>query len=81
MKFNNDRNLTYSCVYTPRFEGQYRVIIKFSNKEIPKSPYTVNVEAKPGDAGKCSAAGPGLEKTGNMVGKKTHFELHTKGWS
>lgn len=23
--FNNDRNLTYSCVYTPTMEGQYRV--------------------------------------------------------
>ena len=23
--FNNDRNMTYSCVYVPTMEGEYRV--------------------------------------------------------
>lgn len=62
-------------------EGQYRVIVKFSTKEIPKSPFTVNIESQPGDANKCSAVGPGIEKTGNMIGKKTHFEVLTRGES
>ena len=48
VNFNNDRNLTYSCVYTPTMEGEYRVIVKFATKEIPKSPYKVNVDAMPG---------------------------------
>ena len=66
-------------VYKPTMEGQYRVIIKFAGTEIPKSPYTVGIEGAVGDASKCSAAGPGLEKSGNMVGKKTYFEVFTKG--
>ena len=49
VNFNNDRNLTYSCVYTPTMEGEYRVIVKFATKEIPKSPYKVNVDAMPGN--------------------------------
>jgi len=76
--FNNDRNLTYSCSYTPTMEGSYKVIIKFANKEIPKSPFTVTVEGQAGDATKVTASGPGLERTGNMVGKKAHFEVFTK---
>ncbi|XP_013390089.1 filamin-A-like, partial [Lingula anatina] len=77
--FNNDRNLTYSCCYTPTMEGKYRVIVKFASKEIPKSPFEVSVEGAAGDASKCSAAGPGLEKTGVMATRKTFFEVFTKG--
>ncbi|XP_059165585.1 filamin-A-like isoform X3 [Physella acuta] len=76
--FNNDRNMTYSCVYVPTQEGAYRVIVKFSNKEIPKSPYTVQVEGAAGDPTKVTAAGPGIEKTGVIAGKKTYFEVYTQ---
>jgi filamin len=75
--FNNDRNMTYSCAYKPTMEGAYRVIIKFSTKEIPKSPYTVQVEGAAGDPSKVTATGPGLEKTGVVAGKKTYFEVQT----
>ncbi|XP_012939324.2 filamin-A-like [Aplysia californica] len=78
VNFNNDRNMTYSCVYVPSMEGAYRVIVKFSNKEIPKSPYTVQVEGAAGDPTKVTAAGPGLEKTGVVAGKKTYFEVYTQ---
>ena len=27
IKFNNDRNLTYSCAYTPKSEGNHRVFV------------------------------------------------------
>lgn len=27
-KFNNDRNLTYICKYTPQCEGDFMVIVK-----------------------------------------------------
>ncbi|XP_076469743.1 LOW QUALITY PROTEIN: filamin-A-like [Babylonia areolata] len=77
--FNNDKNQTYSCVYVPTMEGQYRVIVKFAAKEVPKSPFTVNVEGAAGDASKVTAKGPGIEKTGVVATKKTYFEVYTKG--
>ncbi len=55
-----------------------QVIIKFATKEIPKSPYNVQIEGAAGDASKCSARGPGIEKTGVKVNKKTYFEVITK---
>ncbi|XP_052286873.1 filamin-A-like isoform X5 [Dreissena polymorpha] len=76
--FNNDRTMTYSCQYVPTMEGEYRVIIKWSEKEIAKSPFKVLVEGAAGDASKVTAAGPGLEKTGVTVNKKTYFEVFTK---
>jgi len=79
--FNNDRNLTYTCVYTPTMEGHYKVIVKFAGHEIPKSPFNVGIEGAAGDATKCKAYGPGIEKTGVMVNKKTYFEVSTKGMS
>lgn len=48
VNFNNDRNLTYSCVYVPTVEGEHRVIVKFAGKEIPKSPFRVHIDAMPG---------------------------------
>ena len=50
--FNNDRKLTYSCSYFPEEEGDYVVDITWSNREIPSSPYNVNVEGFAGDASK-----------------------------
>ncbi|XP_041349933.1 filamin-A-like isoform X2 [Gigantopelta aegis] len=77
--FNNDRNLTYSCVYVASMEGVYKVIVKFAAKEIPKSPYSVKIEGMAGDPKKVSAKGPGIEKSGVVAGKKTYFEIYTKG--
>ena len=54
------------------------MIVKFATHEIPKSPYMVGVSAAAGDASKCSARGPGIEKTGVTVNKKTYFEVITK---
>ncbi|XP_061187564.1 filamin-A-like isoform X11 [Saccostrea echinata] len=76
--FNNDRNLTYSCVYVPSMEGEYKVIIKFGEKEINKSPFSVKVEGAAGDPTKVTASGPGLEKTGVIATKRTYFEVFTK---
>ena len=50
--FNNDRKHTYSCSYFPEEEGDYVVTITWSGREIPKSPYAVNVEGFAGDATK-----------------------------
>ncbi|XP_052680465.1 filamin-C-like isoform X8 [Crassostrea angulata] len=76
--FNNDRNLTYSCVYVPSMEGEYKVIIKFGEREINKSPFSVKVEGAAGDPTKVTASGPGLEKTGVIATKRTYFEVFTK---
>ena len=56
-----------------------QVIIKFGEKEIAKSPYTVKVEGAAGDPTKVTAKGPGIEKTGVTVKTKTYFEVFTKG--
>ena len=58
--------------------GQYRVIVSFAGREIPKSPYVVGVDAQSGDPLRVSASGPGLEKTGVIVNHKTYFDVHTR---
>lgn len=78
IKFNNDRNLTYSITYKPRVEGPHKVTVRFAGKEIPKSPYGVLVEGHAGDPKKVTASGPGLEPTGVMVGRPTYFDVFTK---
>ncbi|VDN96536.1 unnamed protein product [Rodentolepis nana] len=76
---NNDRNLTYSCSYVPKAEGQYRIIIKYAGKEIPNSPFLVNVQGAPGDPKKVTVSGPGIEENGgNCVGRRTFFNAFTK---
>uniref|UniRef100_A0A0X3NMU0 Calponin-homology (CH) domain-containing protein n=1 Tax=Schistocephalus solidus TaxID=70667 RepID=A0A0X3NMU0_SCHSO len=75
---NEDRNLTYSCSYVPKKEGQYRVIIKYSSKEIPNSPYMVEVQGAPGDPKKVKLSGPGIQENGaNFVGRRTFFNAFT----
>ncbi|CAG0912726.1 unnamed protein product [Notodromas monacha] len=78
VKFNNDRNLTYSVSYNPRLEGVHKISVKFAGHEIPKSPFKVQVEGFAGDANKVKASGPGLEPEGNMVGRPTYFDIITK---
>ncbi|CAH8850553.1 unnamed protein product [Trichobilharzia szidati] len=74
---NNDKQQTYSCAYVPTQEGEYRVIIKFATKEILNSPFKVLVEGAQGDASKATASGPGIEPTGNQVGRRTFFNIFT----
>ena len=57
------------------FYLQIKVIVKFANQEVAKSPFNVYVEGKVGDASKCHAAGPGIEPTGVVVDKPTWFEV------
>ncbi|VDD75477.1 unnamed protein product [Mesocestoides corti] len=76
---NEDRNLTYSCSYVPKSEGQYRVIIKYAGKDVPNSPFLVNVEGAPGDPKKVKVSGPGIELNGgNCVGRRTFFNVFTQ---
>ncbi|XP_052890939.1 filamin-A isoform X3 [Anopheles moucheti] len=77
-RFNNDKNLTYSVSYIPKLEGQHKVYVKFNGRDIPKSPYEVQVESQAGDASKVTASGPGLLPDGVVVGKQTYFDITTK---
>ena len=77
--FNNDRKATYSCSYFPEEEGDYVVTITWSGREIPKSPFEVNVEGFAGDASKVTAAGPGLLPEGVIINRPTYFDIFAKG--
>ena len=74
-----NKDLAYSCCYVPTTEGEYRVIIKFAGTEIPNSPFKVNVKSAAGDSSKVVASGPGIEPTGNEVGRRTFFNIFTTG--
>ena len=78
IRFNKDRNLTYSVSYTPKTEGPHKVKVLFAGREIPKSPYIVNVEGHAGDASKVTASGPGLQPEGVVVNRSTFFDIFTK---
>ena len=80
VNFNNDKKLTYSCSYVPAIEGEHRVLIIYAGKEIPKSPYKVQVQGAAGDPTRVTASGPGIQRTGNVAGKRTHFEIFTRGF-
>ncbi|XP_025833644.1 filamin-A isoform X1 [Agrilus planipennis] len=79
VRFNNDRNLTYSVVYTPKMEGEHTVNVKFAGREVPKSPYKVLVEGHAGDPTKVTASGPGIQPDGNCINRPTYFDISTKG--
>ncbi|CAK9811186.1 cher [Anthophora plagiata] len=78
IRFNKDKNLTYSVSYTPRNEGPHKIKILFAGREIPKSPYVVNVEAQAGDPSKVTASGPGLHWDDVIVNRPTFFDIFTK---
>ncbi|XP_053946398.1 filamin-A isoform X4 [Anastrepha ludens] len=78
VRFNNDKNLTYSISYIPKAEGDYKVVVKFSGRDIPKSPFPVKVEGHAGDASKVKVTGPGIQPAGITITKPTFFDIHTK---
>ncbi|XP_063928955.1 filamin-A isoform X2 [Zophobas morio] len=78
VRFNNDRNLTYSVAYTPQLEGSHKVSVRFAGREVPKSPYNVKVEGHAGDPTKVTASGPGLQPDAVCVNRPTYFDISTK---
>ncbi|XP_055529815.1 filamin-A isoform X3 [Wyeomyia smithii] len=77
-RFNNDKNLTYSVSYVPKIEGPHKVYVKFCGRDIPKSPYEVQVDSHAGDPSKVVASGPGIQPDGVCVNKPTYFDISTK---
>ncbi|XP_054092062.1 filamin-A isoform X4 [Zeugodacus cucurbitae] len=78
VRFNNDKNLTYSISYIPKAEGEHKVFVKFSGRDIPKSPFPVKVEGHAGDASKVKVTGPGIQPTGVTLTKPTFFDIDAK---
>ncbi|KAL1493038.1 hypothetical protein ABEB36_011179 [Hypothenemus hampei] len=78
VRFNNDRNLTYTVSYTPQLEGLHKVYVKYSGRDVPKSPFPVKVEGHAGDPSKVTASGPGLLPEGVFINKPTYFDIFTK---
>ncbi|KAF2884976.1 hypothetical protein ILUMI_21197 [Ignelater luminosus] len=78
VRFNNDRNLTYSVAYTPKLEGIHKVTVRFAGREVAKSPYNVSVEGHAGDPNKVTASGPGLQPDGVSINRPTYFDISTK---
>ncbi|XP_072402896.1 filamin-A isoform X1 [Diabrotica undecimpunctata] len=78
VKFNNDKNLTYTVSYQPQMEGIHTIYVLFSGRNSPKSPYHVKVEGFAGDASKVTASGPGLQHDGVHLNRPTYFDIFTK---
>lgn len=78
VRFNNDKNLTYSVAYIPKSEGVHKVVVKYASRDIPKSPFNVKVEGHAGDPSKVKVQGPGIHSTGVFINKPTFFDVLTK---
>ncbi|XP_077459894.1 filamin-B-like [Stigmatopora argus] len=71
-------NDTFTVKYIPPAAGQLTVKVLFNDKEVPRSPFLVNVDPSH-NAGKVKAEGPGLAPAGVECGIPTHFTALTKG--
>lgn len=82
VKYNDDKNMTYTCTYTAAMEGDHKVTVNFNKAEVPKSPFTVTVKGVSLSEGhkKCFAKGPGIEPKGKVrAGQPTSIDICTKG--
>lgn len=79
VKYNDDKDKTYTVKYTPKLEGPHKVKVNFAGKQIPKSPFDIKVEGFAGDPSKVKTSGPGLEPTGVVAGAPTYFDVDTIG--
>lgn len=66
---------TYKCVYNPVKDGRHVVMVTYGGKEIPKSPFEVNVG--PYKQSNIRVFGPGLY--GGVVGHPAKFTVDTNG--
>lgn len=79
VRFNNDKNLSYSVSYVPKASGLYKIFVTFLGKDIPNSPFDVHISEKAGDVTKVSSYGPGLQSDSVFCGHTTYFDISTKG--
>ncbi len=67
---------TYECYYKPTMKGIYTVTIMYGGKDIPKSPFKVEVSTV--DAKKVYAEGRGIQPKGVCVDEDADFKVFTK---
>lgn len=79
VRFNDDDRLSYSVSYIPKLPGAYNIFVTFLGKDIPNSPFNVQVADSAGDISKVKTFGPGLAFEGNLCGKSTYFEITSNG--
>lgn len=82
IKYNDDKNMTYTCTYTATMEGDHKITVQFNETEVPKSPFNVTVKGAPLGDGykKVQAKGPGIEPKGKVkVGQQTYIDIVTQG--
>lgn len=60
-------------------EGDHKIFVTFLGKDIPNSPFNVQVTKNVGNVSNIKAYGPGLQPDGNYCGKSTFFEISAKG--
>lgn len=64
--------------YIPKTIGVHKIFVTFLGKDIPKSPFTINVAEIAGDASEVFVSGPGLQLEGNHTGRSTYFDITSK---
>ncbi len=75
---NDNNNGTYGVEYTPPTSGAYVASISFYDRQIPGSPFKINVFPKP-DASKCFAYGPALNQNSILIaGSPLELYVDTK---
>lgn len=73
-----DKNCTYAVSYVPQNRGFHKVKVLHAEKEIPNSPYKVNVQAQSSTPPKATVSGPGIQPEGVVANKVTFFDILRK---
>ncbi|KAM3727354.1 Filamin-C [Dirofilaria immitis] len=71
------RDGTYTLSVRPSEIGKHTLVVKYSDEQVPGSPFTFNVSYPP-DASKVRVYGPGIEH-GILSTFKSNFIVETKG--
>lgn len=78
MTCTDNEDGTFLCKYKPEVVGDYKIEVKFGNKEVPNSPFVSNVTAKM-DLDKVKLSGPGVDsKTPILASVPTHIDINAK---
>ena len=72
-EYNDNGNGTCDVVYTPKQAGEYKIALKFNDKEVKNSPFTVKVF----DPSKVVATGAGIDGVGARMNKPADVFLDT----
>jgi len=68
---------TYTCNYTPVQPGRHKLDVALKGKPVLNN-YSIPVSKSQTDPAKSTASGPGIEPTGNLINKPTHFTIQAR---